>query len=202
VSTTEESAAPARRQLLNREDRQAAIVRGAAAAFARTGFAATSMEDVAAASGITKLIVYRHFASKEELYRSVLESVSARLTEEFLAGLGRSAGHGGVGARALLTVAREEPNGFVLLWRHAAREAPFADYAEEQRRRAVGAARLLLGDRLHDEVLSRWAADAIVDWLVEAVLGWLSVGDPDRDDELVELAGRTIVAMVTTWASR
>ncbi|HUF32163.1 MAG TPA: helix-turn-helix domain-containing protein [Acidimicrobiales bacterium] len=191
-----------RRQLLTREQRQATILRGAAAAFARTGFAATSMEDVATASGITKLIVYRHFASKEELYRAVLESVSSRLAEEFLVGLEGPGPRGGIGARTLLTVAREEPNGFVLLWRHAAREAPFADYAQEHRQRAVGAARLLLGDRLDDEVLSRWAADAIVDWLVEAVLGWLAVGDPERDEELLDLAHRTVVAMVTTWASR
>src|SRR3954454_11733847 len=64
--------APAR-QLLARPERQAAILRGAAAAFAQSGFAATSMEDVAAACGVTKLIVYRHFDSKEELYRTILE---------------------------------------------------------------------------------------------------------------------------------
>src|SRR5687767_13524021 len=57
---------PARR-LLRRKERQASILHGAAAAFARSGFAATSMEDVAEACGVTKLIVYRHFDSKEDL---------------------------------------------------------------------------------------------------------------------------------------
>jgi AcrR family transcriptional regulator len=36
------------------------------------------MEDIAAASGI-ELIVYRHFDSKEELYRAVLQQVFDRL---------------------------------------------------------------------------------------------------------------------------
>jgi AcrR family transcriptional regulator len=186
MAATGTEALPVRRQLLSREARQATILKGAAAAFARTGFAATSMEDVAAASGITKLIVYRHFASKEELYRAVLEAPGRREA---------------VGARALLTIAREEPNGFVLLWRHAAREQAFADYAHAHRDRAVGAARRMLGDRVGDEVRTRWAAETLVDWLVEAVLGWMVVGDEARDEELSDLAARTVRAMVATWST-
>jgi len=41
------------------------------------------MEEVAAASGITKEIVYRHFASKEELYRAVLDATVQTLQAEF-----------------------------------------------------------------------------------------------------------------------
>jgi AcrR family transcriptional regulator len=201
MAATGTEALPVRRQLLSREARQATILKGAAAAFARTGFAATSMEDVAAASGITKLIVYRHFASKEELYRAVLESVSSRLEEEFVSGLEAPGRREAVGARALLTIAREEPNGFVLLWRHAAREQAFADYAHAHRDRAVGAARRMLGDRVGDEVRTRWAAETLVDWLVEAVLGWMVVGDEARDEELSDLAARTVRAMVATWST-
>src|SRR5437868_15341003 len=75
------------RQLLARPERQAAILRGAASAFARSGFAATSMEDVAAACEVTKLIVYRHFDSKEDLYRTILERVFHRMGEELERGL-------------------------------------------------------------------------------------------------------------------
>src|SRR4029079_16549919 len=117
---------------LPRAERHAAIIRGAAVAFARRGYAATSMEQIAAASGITKLIVYRHFASKEELYRAVLQRVFDRLAEEFLTGI-RDAPDDGAGARALVAPAREDPAGFQLLWRHAAREPQFADYARELR---------------------------------------------------------------------
>ena len=73
----------ARRKLLSRDQRQATILQGAATAFATKGFAATGMEAVAAASGITKEIVYRHFASKEELYREVLDSTVQILQAEF-----------------------------------------------------------------------------------------------------------------------
>ena len=62
----------AQRGPLPRAARQESILWGAARAFARTGYAATSMEDIAAASGITKLIVYRHFASKDVLVLAFL----------------------------------------------------------------------------------------------------------------------------------
>ena len=53
------------------------------------GLAATSMDDVAAEAGVTRLIVYRNFESKEGLYRAVLERVATRLRDEFVAGLER-----------------------------------------------------------------------------------------------------------------
>jgi AcrR family transcriptional regulator len=141
--------------------------------------------------------VYRHFESKEELYRSVLARVSDRLAEEFALAL-ESERPGGVGARALLTVAREDPDGFVLLWRHAAREPQFAEVAAAQRASAVAAARLLRSEG-GDEVLDRWAAEAIVSWLVEAVLAWIEVGDPARDEELLTRVADGLRAMRTAW---
>jgi AcrR family transcriptional regulator len=183
---------------LPRAARQEAILRGAARAFARTGYAGTSMEDIAAASGITKLIVYRHFDSKEELYREVLQRVFDRLAEEFV--MGYSRGAGGVGARSLLTVAREDPDGFHLLWRHAAREPQFAEYARELRERSVDASRALLGSQVSPD-LREWAAHTIVDYLVEAVLNWLEYGDASRDEEFVGLATAGARAGVRAWAS-
>jgi AcrR family transcriptional regulator len=188
----------ATRTLLNKEERSASILRGAATAFARTGFAATSMEDVAAASGITKLIVYRHFESKEELYRAVLEQVSNRLVEEFVAGV--EEGREAIGHRTFLTVARENPDGFVLLWRHASREPQFAAYAREFREGAVGlATNPLAGAFATRPALARWAPEAIIDEMVSAVLAWLEHGDPASDEEFLTAATVGLRAMVDVW---
>ena len=64
--------------------RRAAILQAASRVFAHSGYAATSMEEVAAAAGVTKLIVYRHFEAKETLYRAVLERVFDRQVELFV----------------------------------------------------------------------------------------------------------------------
>jgi AcrR family transcriptional regulator len=189
----------AARVLLPRAERQETILRGAARAFAQSGYAATSMEDVAAASGITKLIVYRHFDSKEDLYRAVLERVSDRLAEEFLTRMSR-ADRRGIGARSMLVVAREDPDGFSLLFRHAAREPQFAEYAHTHRERALLASRHLLQPILgHDRKLLAWGAETVVSYLVESVLHWLEFGDPDRDDEMVELTTSGLHALVQAW---
>jgi AcrR family transcriptional regulator len=198
------------RVLLPRDERRETILRGAAHAFAVDGYTATSMEDVAAAAGITKLIVYRHFATKEELYRAVLQRVSDRLAEEFMAVLARTTGPAGpggqpqspgIGVRTLLNVAREDPEAFILLWRHASREKAFAAYASEQRERVLGVARTAMKDRIADPMIREWAARAVTDFVVEAVLDWLVTGDESRDEELVDLLSRAVPAVVAAFAS-
>lgn len=187
------------RQLLDRTARRESILRAAAVAFAEQGFAATSMEDVAAAAGITKLIVYRHFDSKEALYDAVLERVSERLSEEILEGV-KDARAATVGARALLTVAREDPSGFNLLWRHAVRETQFSGHAEAVRQRGVRLAdALLTAMGVEDARVRKWAAATIVSYLVGAVLHWMEEGAPARDTEFVEMVSRSLPAMVTAW---
>lgn len=190
---------PPPRQLLDRPARREAILRGAAEAFADKGYAATSMEDVAAAAGITKLIVYRHFASKQELYDAVLEQVSERSREVFIAGL-QAGKPGSGGVRALLTVARDDPAGFTLLWRHAVREPQFADHAATIRDRGARAAEAQLaaaGVAAGRE--RRWAAETLMSYIVAAVLHWLEEGDAADDEAFIERVTRSLPAMIKAW---
>ncbi|BDZ41028.1 hypothetical protein GCM10025865_03270 [Paraoerskovia sediminicola] len=48
--------------------------------FASSGFHHISMDDIAAAVGVTKPVLYRHFRSKLDLYLAVLEVETAALT--------------------------------------------------------------------------------------------------------------------------
>ncbi len=185
------------RRLLRRDERQAQILGAAAAAFARGGYAATSMEDVAVEAGITRLIVYRHFESKEELYRAVLTAVTERLAEEWQTGV-RSREHGFV-FRALLTVAREQPDGYRLLFEYAAREPQFAAFGEDVRAVQVELADQMLGPQLPDPGLRRWATRTLIGYINDSVLAWLEVGDPARDDEFVEQATDGMLGMYRAW---
>lgn len=187
------------RQLLPREERQASILRAAATAFARTGFAATSMEDVAAEAGITKLIVYRHFESKEELYRSVLARIEDRLREE-LTELFARADRRGSTVRALLRVGREDPDGLRLLLVHARREPEFAAYADELRDRSIELAATLVGESIPDATIRRWATRTLVTYVFGAVLEWLDVGDATLDEEFVARATDGLMALYGTWS--
>ena len=53
--------------------------------FARDGFAATSLDDVVAACGLTKGAFYHHFSSKIELFAAVYEAEQRRITERVAA---------------------------------------------------------------------------------------------------------------------
>jgi len=181
-----------RRNLLSRAQRQATILQGAATAFATKGFAGTGMEEVAAASGITKEIVYRHFASKDELYRAVLDATVQTLQAEFA-----RAGQefpSGAGIRALLAVGRAHPDALRLLLVHAAREPEFEDYAHEVRSRVIN---WVLQRRGHaDPLFRRWAVEVAVSHTWNAVLTWLDLGDPSRDEEF---ARRCIAGVNALW---
>jgi AcrR family transcriptional regulator len=139
------------------------------------------MDDVAASCGITKLIVYRHFESKEELYREILDQLGEELEAELALPT-----HPGLGPRTLLTVARDDPAAFFLLWRHAAREPGFEAYAHDLRAIAVTVVRRLMAIDSGDECLDAWRAETLFAWLVEATLSWLERGDPRRDEEFVQ----------------
>ncbi|MDJ0323964.1 ScbR family autoregulator-binding transcription factor [Cryobacterium sp. PH31-AA6] len=51
---------------------RAAIVRGAAETFRRSGYGSTSLDDVSAAAGVTKGALYFHFDSKEAIALAVI----------------------------------------------------------------------------------------------------------------------------------
>jgi AcrR family transcriptional regulator len=78
-----EGGAPRRR--LPKPERRRLIEEAAAELFARHGYAETRLEDIAAAAGVTKQLLYQHFASKKELHLALLakhrDQILARLTE-------------------------------------------------------------------------------------------------------------------------
>ena len=54
------------------QGKRKAILRGAKAVFLKEGFGGTNMDVVAARAGVSKMTVYRHFGSKEELFAGVI----------------------------------------------------------------------------------------------------------------------------------
>lgn len=68
MKRTQEEAAKTRQSLLD----------AALSTFSRRGFAATRLEDVAEAAGVTRGAIYHHFGSKAELFLALIEDASAR----------------------------------------------------------------------------------------------------------------------------
>lgn len=188
---TEVEQAPRGRRLLPRDQRRAQLIRAAATAFSRQGFTATSLEDIALEAGVTRAIIYRHFASKTALYRAVLEDTVAHLRDC----LGSSGQYGDETPRALVRAACDDPEGFRLLFRHAQHEPDFAAYVEERDRLATLTAENYLHDVLPDAAHRRWVAGLIPKLTIELVLSWLDAEQPTSQADLVRTIRATSRAL-------
>jgi AcrR family transcriptional regulator len=73
---------PARTPRMPGEDRRKQLLQVAVESFARNGFSGTKTKDIAAAAGVSEAILFRHFASKEDLYHAILDEKEATLGGE------------------------------------------------------------------------------------------------------------------------
>jgi len=165
-------AEPVRR--LRRAERREQILGAATRAFARAGFATTSLDDVAAEAGITRVILYRHFESKADLYRAVLDRACTRLAAAVGTG-----DYGDDAIPALVRAAAADPGAFRLLFRHAAREPEFRDQADSLTAASAEVARRDLAGQIPAGPWLDWAARLIPAVAIEAVMAWLDAGQPD-----------------------
>lgn len=91
-----------------RTRKRQAVVRAAAVAFNERGFSTTSMDDVAAALGITKPTLYQYFKSKQE----ILYECHLLAAHHGHAGVADANAHNGPGLEKLLVYVRRFMMGF------------------------------------------------------------------------------------------
>ena len=65
-----------------RAQRRNQLLELATQVFTEKGYQATSMDDIAAAAGVTKPVLYQHFSSKQSLYIEVLDIIAESMLEE------------------------------------------------------------------------------------------------------------------------
>src|SRR3982074_829078 len=63
---------------LDSDERRQAIVDAAVPLFARKGFAGTTTRELAGAAGISEALLFRHFPSKQLLYREILQQLGCQ----------------------------------------------------------------------------------------------------------------------------
>ena len=171
---TDTEATPTRR--MPRALRREQILSAATKAFARSGFTATSLDDIAAEAGVSRVILYRHFESKTDLYQSVLDRFCDMLSAHVAEPVG---GFTGASIDGLITAASAEPAGFRLLFQHAAREPEFRAQADQFRTDITNMAYLQIKAMVPDQAWARWAAQLAPVVAIEAITAWLDAGQPD-----------------------
>ncbi|MGQ0779430.1 MAG: TetR/AcrR family transcriptional regulator [Pseudonocardiales bacterium] len=114
------SAAGTRRRMSS-QARRSELLEAALREFSSRGYYLTQMEHVAATAGVSKALVYQHFASKEELFAAVTEQI----VEGFMARLPEVLGEAGDAlgvwrgvVRLLCDLVSERPEVWALVARH------------------------------------------------------------------------------------
>jgi TetR/AcrR family transcriptional regulator len=59
------------------DDRRAQLIDVAIDLFAKKGFGGTTTKEIATAAGVTEAIIFRHFATKQDLYQAILDTKCA-----------------------------------------------------------------------------------------------------------------------------
>ena len=124
--------------------------------FAETGFHDTTMHQIAETAGVTKPVLYQHFASKRDLYLAVLEDVGERLRAAVLEAAGTAAtprGQVEAGFRAYVQAVVEDRWGFRLLFSGVNRQDPEfnAVSSRAERLMARGIAQLIAVEGMSEE---------------------------------------------------
>ncbi len=132
---------------LTREEKKARtraqLIAAAATVFARRGYVAASLDEVAEEAGLTKGAVYSNFDSKEELFQAVIDERFNEPMKHAAEVIENSAGTteelAMVGARAFVDVVQQEREVFLLalemnihVARHPERAPTFAAARREQ----------------------------------------------------------------------
>jgi len=175
--------------------RRERILAAALDAFGTGGYGATSMGDVAGRAGVTRAVLYDHFASKKSLFLAVVEEQNAL----FLGHVGASIS--AVGTQrdrmretmsAVFGFAEQHPQTWSLLFGNTSNgDGSIDEVVSQLHRRRAAAVGLLLAADLEDAGIDPGGprAEIIVEMLISALRGaveWRRVNPGAASDDLID----------------
>jgi AcrR family transcriptional regulator len=107
------------RTRLSRDDRMEQTLEAAHGLFAERGYAAVTMDEIAAAIGVTKPLLYNYFGNKERLYIACLERAGDALIATIAESVGETANPGdalGAGVRAFFSFLDTDRSAWAVLF--------------------------------------------------------------------------------------
>ena len=128
------------------EERRVGILDSALEVFAKRGYHAASIDDIAGAAGVSKALIYEHFPSKRHLHAALLERHVGELFE-LLAESAATSEPGEIrmqaGVDAFLSFVESRPDAFRMLFRDAV-EPEVAESLRRLGQQAAGAVAALI----------------------------------------------------------
>lgn len=184
-----------RQPRLTGAQRQRSIIEAAADVFARRGYEGARIEEIAAAAGVSKALIYEHFEGKRELYAHIMRSGTQehlRRVLEATALVEGSVQRMEHGLRAFLDFVAENPT----LWRVIEQEVSDPEIIaldqSQQKRGEAAIAQMLAGD---EEIARQNLSPRKLDLLAVMINGasvraanwWIENPSMERDEVLLHM---------------
>ena len=149
VTERKNSVSTPTRRRLTAEERRTALLDAALSAFSARGYHNTSLDDVAREAGVSKALIYEHFASKQELYADLIARNARELTQRVAGALSgveveSTSKRLATGLEAFFAFVEERRDGWVVLHRDGPAGAAAAGRLRELRARLAATIAQLL----------------------------------------------------------
>ncbi|MEC8998836.1 MAG: TetR/AcrR family transcriptional regulator [Actinomycetota bacterium] len=172
-------------------ERRRQILDVALEAFGRSGYHDTSMNAVAAEAGVTKPVLYQHFASKHDLFEVLLTETGDALLRAIESAEGEDTPRRQVeaGFRAFFRFFEERPAAFSVLYGSSVATDPkFRRDARQVRDSFTEYLARIMGDMGREDALAMAAG---INGLSEGMIRhWMHLGRVRSGDEMAALAAR------------
>ena len=179
------------RSRMSATDRRRQVLDVGLEVFARHGYHETSMSALAAEAGVTKPVLYQHFASKHDLFEELLSETGDRLMRAIEASEVEDTPRRRVeaGFRSFFRFFEERPAAFALLYGTSLAVDP--DFRRDARRVRDTFAEYLAGLIQTVDHESALAMAAGINGLSEGMIRhWMHEEDPRPAEEMAALAAR------------
>ena len=179
------------RSRMSAADRRRQVLDVGLEVFARHGYHETSMSALAAEAGVTKTVLYQHFASKHDLFEELLSETGDRLMRAIEASEVEDTPRRRVeaGFRSFFRFFEERPAAFALLYGTSLAVDP--DFRRDARRVRDTFAEYLAGLIRTVDHESALAMAAGINGLSEGMIRhWMHEEDPRPAEEMAALAAR------------
>lgn len=189
-------------------ERRLQLIDVARTVFAQSGYFGATMDDVARAAGVTKPILYQHFASKKALYLALVDEAMLEITRavwdatEDQHDAWQMAANG---LRAYFDYVKNHPDSFQILFSDAQAEEDISD--------RVDAIRLLIAERVAqlvtNSILANWNDEKQIRMVATGIVGmaemvgrdWVVTGKASPDDAATVLGSLIASGYVGTAVS-
>ncbi|HLU98946.1 MAG TPA: TetR/AcrR family transcriptional regulator [Thermobifida alba] len=185
-AVSEQNSRPRKKQRMTGKERREQLLAIGRELFAERGFAATSVEEIAARAGVSKPVVYEHFGGKEGVYAVVvdreMQCLLGLVSDALVEGSPRQKLEGA--ALALLRYVEEHSEGFRILARDSHAASGTGSFASLISDIATQVEHVLAEEfraRGYDPKLAPLYAQALVGMVALTGQWWLEVRRPKRE---------------------